>query len=881
MAISIGDVVLFLTGDDSQLSGVLDGAKTKASGWASSLGSTVSTLATGAIVGGVTLAAGAIVGLGAATFSVAGDMQAAQNQIQASLGVTEERAKQLADVAADSFANNWGGSIEEVGTKLAEAEKRMQQFGGVSDEELQTVVEGAYALADVFEAEMSGPGGTIDAAGVLMEKFGVNGQQAMDLITNGMQNIPSDDLLETVTEYGEVIAANGFTAEQFFSIMESGQKAGVLGTDRIIDLTMEYTRMMNEGADGAKAALGDLGLSYDGIAAQVAAGETTWGDQFDTILTGLQGVEDPIERNKLQLAIFGDAAGDLGPTFTDGLTTAGLALEDVAGKTETLNAKYNTWGSLFEGMKRQALVALSPLADKLLEIGNQVMPIVSEAFGSLVEFATPLIEGLADGFGQLVADLSAWFIPFFNDTLLPAFRSISDWLINEGWPAFQAFIQPVLDQVIPGLQQLGAWVMDLATVAWPVLQMAIQFVADNINIILPLLGILGVVILAMSSPISLIVGLIVLLGTAWANNWGGIQEKTQAVIDFIMPYITEGMTFIQETISAALQFIQDWWTQHGDSVMALIQAAWEFIKFVVGAGINSIWITITTILALIQAFWDTWGATIITLTQLAWDNIKTIVQGVTDAIGFIIDAFAALLTGDWEALGEALMGLWRTAWDTIQTLVDNAKEAIMDIVSNLVQLALDKFTEWKDSAVEEITALKTAVEEKITELKDAAIEEVSELKDKFVEKFNEIAGALDLSAIVQVGEDFVEGLWEGIDANWSWFVDKITGVAEQIIDIVKGILGIASPSKVGIWLGQMFPIGLAKGVEEMANEPLEAVSRVARGLVNQVQLGAQLSTLAAAGSSTSYDVDLNYYGPAPGNPDRDLRFVQAGLGATP
>jgi len=47
----------------------------------------------------------------------------------------------------------------------------------------------------------------------------------------------------------------------------------------------------------------------------------------------------------------------------------------------------------------------------------------------------------------------------------------------------------------------------------------------------------GAVILAISSPITVIIGVIAALATAWATNWGGIQDRVKGAWNFIRPIL--------------------------------------------------------------------------------------------------------------------------------------------------------------------------------------------------------------------------------------------------------------------------------------------------------------------------------------------------------
>lgn len=68
-----------------------------------------------------------------------------------------------------------------------------------------------------------------------------------------------------------------------------------------------------------------------------------------------------------------------------------------------------------------------------------------------------------------------------------------------------------------------------------------------------------------------------------------------------------------------------------------------------------------------------------------------------------------------------------------------------------------------------------------------------------------------MGSIVDIGKNIVEGIWEGIQNAIGWFTDKITGFFSGIIDGVKGMLGIHSPSRVFADMGKNMALGLGQG----------------------------------------------------------------------
>ncbi len=341
----------------------------------------------GAAVAAVTGATVAFTALGGAALDVSQQMAAGQGLIQTSLGVTEQRAQQLGQVALSVWKNNFGESVEDVNNVLI---KTRQQLGEMSDSELQGAVEKTIALRDAFNF---GEDESLNAVRTLMQEMGLSAQQAFDFIVAGQQRglNASGDFLDSISEYSNQFAAAGFNAEQMFSVMQTGLAGGVLGTDKIADAIKEMGIILNAGGDGVEQAFGRIGLNYGQIADQVRTGKSTWGDSFDAIIQGINAIEDPLERQRVQVAIFGTMAEDLGPAFTEGLSAGTTSMEDMAGAAATLNAQYNTLGAAGEGLWRRIIVALLPVTDEMLRLANLAMPYIEDFFTR----AEPIIQQFA------------------------------------------------------------------------------------------------------------------------------------------------------------------------------------------------------------------------------------------------------------------------------------------------------------------------------------------------------------------------------------------------------------------------------------------------------------------------------------------------------
>lgn len=365
----------------------------------------------GSVVGAAALAAGAaIVGIGAAALDVASQANQATNDIQASLGVTRDEAERLKGVALEIFGDNFGDSVEDAAASLIVVR---QQIKGLADEDLKAVAEGALAIRDVFGVEVAE---STNVANTLMQQFGLSGQQALDLIAGGFQRglNSSDDFLDTLGEYGNLFASNGFTADQFFSILETGIQGGVLGTDKIADAMKEFGIRIRElpdtvfGPDGSlTGALGFTREQADVLFNGLQDGSVSVADAYAQIMPALAGLDNEVWQNTIGVQLFGTQWEDLGAAAVLGVDQARTSLDDLAGSTDGLNAKYNSLGAVGETLWRQTLVTLEPVGAALLDLANLAMPAILEGFAAFRGVLEAVVGPTADFINALGGDSEA------------------------------------------------------------------------------------------------------------------------------------------------------------------------------------------------------------------------------------------------------------------------------------------------------------------------------------------------------------------------------------------------------------------------------------------------------------------------------------------
>ena len=105
-----------------------------------------------------------------------------------------------------------------------------------------------------------------------------------------------------------------------------------------------------------------------------------------------------------------------------------------------------------------------------------------------------------------------------------------------------------------------------------------------------------------------------------------------------------------------------------------------------------------------------------------------------------------------------------------------------------------------------------------------------------------------------IGGQIIQGMVDGVMGAASSLIDAVGGAVSGAIDWAKGLLGIASPSKVFREIGQFTMQGAALGVEDGAPALARSTEDAMRGMVFSAR--AVSPAVAASGDGGSSVDDL-------------------------
>lgn len=291
--------------------------------------------------------------------------QKALNSLQAQAGLTAEEMTKYKSVLEDVYKGNFGESQEEVANVLALIKQTTNE---TNPSKLKDMTENLFTLRDTYDYDFVE---TLRAVNMLMEQFGVTGDEAFNLIAQGSQKglNKNGDLLDTINEYSVHYKQLGYDANEFFNSLENGSKAGTFSIDKLGDAMKEFgirskdtTSSTQEGfallGYGAKASAEDIQKAKDEVAKLEKnlyyAKEEQKGFNNSTSELTKQKNADKIEQYSEALK-----------TAKENLANLESAGKGAKGSIEDLQARFAKGGDSAKSATSEVLKALWEMDDKV------------------------------------------------------------------------------------------------------------------------------------------------------------------------------------------------------------------------------------------------------------------------------------------------------------------------------------------------------------------------------------------------------------------------------------------------------------------------------------------------------------------------------------
>ena len=760
---------------------------------------------------------------------------------------------------ADARTQKWQQAVYDATTALNEMESGLDGLNDGVEENVDSLEDAEDAatgwadvmkgqlLADAVKAGLSAIAGLIkDAASALWDASKAGAAYADNIITLSATSGLSTDVLQEYQYMADLVDVS---------------------VDTITGSLTKLTSNMNKAKDGtgdAADAFAELGVSIKNENGQLRKNE----DVFNDVIDALGKIDNETERDAKAMTIFGKSAKDLNPIIKAGKDT----LEDLA--KEAHDTGYVLSGDALTALGKQQ-DAMDRFAKRTEAASNafatKLAPTVSKVYDTLNDtLDSPrtqrAINVLAEGVGS------------FMDTLAGLAASVIPSVVS-AFGIFDSRLATYSDEQLIRLAE-----MDALAQTWGSMNETFKTEADAIWEEHEKADALYKKLQSITDETGN-----VKKGNEELANYivNELNEKLGLNIEYI-DGIIKGWQDVQKEIEATIQ---------KNTAQALLAAGEEKYAFAL-ANVKE-------------------AATNAAITKRELDKAygerDAILQQIKD-LGEIEDAETMALKGESDRL-EAYNKL-QGALDSVNQQIDNLTEnyqeydataselsattesytkalaaqaegdyqAVIDYTTKGYNLERDYLNKKGQLDRQEVEALKKKYEDQTAyveyyeqqlKAKKAgySAEGLAAEKKRQVELLNAVnhgwteiynsSVAQARAAALDSAKAWADGLINGMNENQKRIYKAAYNSAGTIKTATRDVLQIASPSKVGTWIGEMWDEGIIKGIEARENELVTAATGLAKAIEgNSVPSGAvsigygNALTAAGYGSTSSYTTNM-------------------------
>lgn len=327
----------------------------------------------------------------------------AMAKLSAQTGTYGAEMEALSDISENLFKGNYGESFEDINLALANVK---QNIKGLDNGELEKMTGDALIYADTFDSDVNE---VTRAANNMMTNFGIESSKAMDLFAKGAQNGLdfSGEMLDNVAEYSPLFAQMGYSAEEYFGILERGSAAGVYNLDYVNDVMKEFQIRTKDGSKTTSDAMDLMSSSTQKVWTEFLKGNGTVSDVASTVVSELKGMDNQVMASQIGVSLFGTKWEDLETDAIYAMLGTTDAMSDFEGTMQKVNeTRFDTFGSAIQGIGRIMFMDLVyPIGESLLPIlsdtanylNNNLSGAIETAKNTIVELM-PVITGAATAF---------------------------------------------------------------------------------------------------------------------------------------------------------------------------------------------------------------------------------------------------------------------------------------------------------------------------------------------------------------------------------------------------------------------------------------------------------------------------------------------------
>ena len=590
----------------------------------------------------------------------------AVTKVNAYFGETGQAAEDSANVIKSVYSDGVGESMDSVADAVLMVKKNL---GDLSETDLTNLTQQAITLDELYGIDMNE---TLRGVNSLMQQYGLTAQEAMDYIVVGTQNglDKTNELGDNLSEYAGKFSQAGYSASEYFQLLDNGLKNGAYNLDKVNDAINEVTTRLVDGTIGES--IGSFSTKTQELFTSWQNGGATQKQVIDSIVADIGKCTNQQEALNLAALAFGTMAEDGNLKFITSLTSVGSTYDSVKGSAQGMFDATTTPMQQMESNTRKLQQALVPLGEKLAELANAILPplvsVITTIGGWFERLPGPvqnfviILGALLAAFTALTPVIAAISVAMgaLNISMLPIIAVIAAVAaaiagiiaIIQNWGAITQWFGKLWNTICTGIgamvDSLKAWFSNL----WTHLQSVWEGICNVVQTAVMLLG-------------SIIQGAIDIITLPFQMIWENCKGIVSSVWEGIKSVVSSAIHAVSSTISSVMGAIKN-----------VISTVWNAINSKVSSVLNAIKTTVSTIFNAVKS-----------VASSVWNGIKSVISSVVDGIkskvSSVFNGVKSTVTSIFNGIKSTATSVWNGIKDAIIKPVEAAKNAVKGIIDKI------------------------------------------------------------------------------------------------------------------------------------------------------------------------------------------------------
>lgn len=575
---------------------------------------------------------------GAYIWNLADDYTNATTRASAYFGETGAKAEQTASIIENVYLGGVGDSLGQVSDAVISVKKNIE---GLDQQTMENITQQVITLDELYGIDMNE---TLRGVNSLMVQFGTDAQTAMDMIVAGTQNglDKTNELGDNVAEYAGKFAQAGYSAEEYFQLLNNGLDGGAYNLDKVNDAINEVTTRLSDGT--ISDAIGTYSQETQNLFEAWQNGEVSQKAVIDSIVEDIGRAQTEQEALNLAATAFGTIGEDFNLRFVQSLSSVGTAYEDVSGKAQNMYQQTTTPQQELTAKMRELQEELAPIGIQLMELASQILPplmdVVKRFLGFLSE--NPTLMNIILAIGTIISVLGT--------------------------------LMPIISAVAGAVAVFGS------------------------SVLAPIIGIIAGVVAAIS--------LVVAAFTNWGTITEWLGNLVSTVWESIKTNIHDGVTETKETISNTISAIESAWSAGWTSIKTIATNVVTNIRNMISSWIENIKEKIRAGMEAIRQTWDAMKTNVVQTVTVMKDNTIGLFGNLKDKAIEIVENLKSAIGGKISQVKDTIIDGIGEAVDWIKELPSQAIQWGKDLIDGFIEgirSMLDDLGDVVDDVVSSVT----------------------------------------------------------------------------------------------------------------------------------------------------------------------------------